>query len=184
LLSSSIDRQNICGERIDLDKLRMMNLFQVIQALNALGTSIDQEWQIIVRAPIAALLIAAIVSFLTWIITWAFFYRKLTSNRSLLETLESTVRTTEEEQFERNVDPVEWFRTEAIKEIHRIRRNPFHPYKKAEKSGVTLMNRMQLIAHVHEYGIKHDQRDAICERENKDVSPVNGGESEPLPRTM
>ena len=161
-----------------------MNLFQIIQSLNAVGTSVAQEWQIIVRVPIVALLIAAVVAVLTWLLTWSFFDRKLTNARSLIEMLETTVGAKEEDQFKRKVDPVEWFRTEAIKEIHRIRRNPFHPYKKAEKSGVTLMNRMQLIAHVHEYGIKHDQRDAICERENKDVSPVNGGESEPLPRTI
>ena len=149
-----------------------MNLFQIIQSLNAVGTSVAQEWQIIVRVPIVALLIATPVSVLTWFLSWSFFDRKLTNTNGLLEVLETTVRAKEEDLFKRKADPVEWFRTEAIKEIYRIRRNPAHPYNKGDRSGVTLMNRMQLIAHVHEYGIKNDQGAAIRERENKDASSV------------
>jgi hypothetical protein len=149
-----------------------MNLFQIIQSLNAVGTNIAQEWQIIVRVPIVALLIAAVVAVLTWLLTWSFFDRKLTNARSLIEMLETTVGAKEEDQFKRKVDPVEWFRTEAIKEIYRIRRNPAHPYNKGDRSGVTLMNRLQLIAHVHEYGSKNDQAEAIREREKKELNPV------------
>jgi hypothetical protein len=143
-----------------MENLRL-NLFHLIQALSAAEAIIGEEWRTILRAPIAALLIAAIVFCLTWILVWSLFRHKLTTARNLIETLESSARARDEERSRRNADPVEWFRFEATKEIYRIRRNPIHPYNKGEKIGVTLMNRMQLIAHIHEYGIEKDRsRDA------------------------
>jgi hypothetical protein len=139
-----------------------MNLFHLIQVLNAVGASIAEECQTIVRAPIATLLVAVIVSASTWTLAWSFFRRQLTSAHNLIETLESGVRARDEEECRRSADPVEWFRLEAQKEISRIRRNPVHPYNKGKKFGVPLMNRLQLIAHIHEYGEKV-RKDRICD---------------------
>ncbi len=118
--------------------------------LTAVGAHCNEEWRVIVGAPIACFLLFALALVLMWLL----FRHQLANKRSSIDELDGRVKARDEEivllRRPREDDPVPWFQQEALREIARIRLNPTHPFNVAKdpnhKSAVAQMQRLYWIS--------------------------------------